>query len=210
MAVHQCPRCELRFRTQSEYHDHLRMEHGVDPQNLESIRYASTRPQKPLYPDLVEGDEERPQRVLVVGNSSLRAHRLQAALEKVSADRTAVFRLVVPAVERTRVTGEHSWYRTVGSVSHPNEDELAGDTLADHRMHEATRRLRDAGLNIDGIVGHADPMRAVADGLDGFDADHIIVSTLPRGYSDWLEADLPKEIERRYRLPVTVVEAQQE
>lgn len=208
MAIHQCPRCELRFGTSSEYHDHLRMDHGVDPQSLESIRYARARQQKPLYPDLTE-DEGRgaTQRVLVVGNAALRAQRLQDTLTRLSSGRTTTFRLVVPAVEQTPVAGEHSWYQTVGTVAHPRERDLPGRVLARHRLDEAIDRFQDAGVDIDGIVGSADPMRAVAEGLEGFEADQILVSTLPRGLSKWLEADLPREIEHRYRLPVTVVEA---
>jgi hypothetical protein len=60
MAVHQCPHCELRFRSVSEYHDHLRDEHNVDPLQLEPFHYADAPEDKPLYPDLVEDvDEER-------------------------------------------------------------------------------------------------------------------------------------------------------
>jgi len=40
MAVHQCPHCELRFRSESEYHEHLRDEHNVDPLQLEPFHYA--------------------------------------------------------------------------------------------------------------------------------------------------------------------------
>jgi hypothetical protein len=172
MAVRQCPRCELRFRTESEYQYH-------------------------------------PQRVLVVGNAALRAQRLQETLTTLSSGEATTFRLVVPAVEQTPVAGEHSWFQTVGSVAHPQEADLSGQMLARHRLDEAIDRLQHAGIDIDGMVGSGDPMRAVAEGLEDFNADRILVSTLPRGLSKWLEADLPSEIERRYRLPVIVVEAKE-
>ncbi|MGH3665826.1 MAG: hypothetical protein ACRDU8_07030 [Egibacteraceae bacterium] len=35
MAVHQCPRCELRFRGQAEVRAHLVDDHKVDPEALE-------------------------------------------------------------------------------------------------------------------------------------------------------------------------------
>ena len=35
MRVHQCPRCELRFREKSEVAAHLIDEHGVDPDAIE-------------------------------------------------------------------------------------------------------------------------------------------------------------------------------
>lgn len=208
MAIYQCPRCELRFRTDSEYHEHLRVDHSVDPQTLEPIRYGRARQQKPLYSDLIE-DEGRggPQRVLVLGNASLRAQRLQETITTLSSGQATIFRLVVPAVEQTPVAGEHSWFETVGRLAHPREHDLSGRVLARHRLDEAIDRLQDAGIDIEGMVGSAHPMRAVAEGLEDFEADQILVSTLPGGLSKWLEADLPREIERRYRLPVTVVEA---
>jgi hypothetical protein len=61
MAVHQCPHCELRFRSESEYHDHLSNEHNIDPVQLEPFHYAGVREDKPLYPDLVEDVDEEHQ-----------------------------------------------------------------------------------------------------------------------------------------------------
>lgn len=56
MAVHQCPRCELRFGAENEVADHLRSEHDMDPNELERFRYGGEKQQAPLYPDLVERD----------------------------------------------------------------------------------------------------------------------------------------------------------
>lgn len=33
--AYQCPRCELRFRDDSEVRDHLIVEHGMKPEQLE-------------------------------------------------------------------------------------------------------------------------------------------------------------------------------
>ncbi|MBA2528572.1 MAG: hypothetical protein H0V19_01180 [Euzebyales bacterium] len=35
MAVHQCPRCELRFRGEAEVRAHLVDDHKVDPETLD-------------------------------------------------------------------------------------------------------------------------------------------------------------------------------
>jgi len=32
--MHQCPKCELRFRSTDELNDHLIRDHGVDPEEL--------------------------------------------------------------------------------------------------------------------------------------------------------------------------------
>jgi hypothetical protein len=207
MSVHQCPRCELRFRTQSEYNDHLTSEHGVDPQAVSPIRYSRAKQQAPLYPDLLETEADALRRVLVVSNATLRAERLQQALVDKAAGEAVSFRLVVPAVSRSTVTGETSWFRTVGRLAHPREKDLSGRTLAQHRLDEAVARLRDADVDIDGVVGDPDPMRAVAEALRSFKADEIMLATLPTAQSGWLSADLHTEIEHRFRLPVTVVSA---
>ena len=207
MAIHQCPRCELRFRTSSEYNDHLMSEHGVDPQTVNPVRYARAKQQKPLYPDLVEDERDARRRVLVVGSAALRAQRLQQALTDKAAGGDVTFRLVVPAVSQTPVSGAHSWFETVGRVAHPREQDLSGRTLAQHRLDEAVSRLRDAGIEIEGVVGDPDPMRATAEALRDFKADEIMLATLPRAESGWLDADLHTELEHRFRLPVTVVPA---
>lgn len=207
MPVHQCPRCELRFRTSAEYNDHLMSEHGVDPEAVNPVRYARARQQKPLYPDLVEDRGDAPRRVLVLGSAALRAQRLQEALTDRSTGGDVTFRMVVPAVRQSPLTGEHSWFQTVGDVAHPREEDLSGRTLAQHRLDEALARLRDAGIEIEGLVGDPDPMRAVAEALRTFKADEIMLATLPRAQSGWLDADLHVELEQRFRLPVTVVPA---
>lgn len=207
MAVRQCPKCELRFRSESEYRDHLRLEHGVDPQSLDPIRYRSASQQEPLYPDFVEKKSGDPRKVLVVSNAALRASDLQQALVSRAGEQRTVYRLVVPAVERSPLMGEHAAYRTVGDIAHPDEHALSGTMLAEHRRDEAVARLRGQGLEIDGVVGDADPLRAIQGALDGFRAGEVILATLPRALSGWLDADLPAQIERRYGLPVTVLEA---
>lgn len=35
MAVHQCPKCDLRYRGENEVKQHLVDDHGVDPEQLE-------------------------------------------------------------------------------------------------------------------------------------------------------------------------------
>jgi hypothetical protein len=204
MAVHQCPHCELRFRSESEYNDHLRSEHNVDPSGF---RYRGGREQKPLYADLVEGGTQTGHRVLVISNATLRAERLQDHLTTHARQRDARFLLVVPAVETDRAVQPDADFATVGDSAHPREHALSGQVLAEHRLEEALSRLRAAGLDVDGMVGDEDPMRAVAQALRNFPADEIVVSTLPRALSNWLDVDLPTELRRRFSRPVTVVTA---
>ena len=52
-----------------------------------------------------------------------------------------------------------------------------------------------------------DPVRGVGDTLKEKTYDEVIISTLPSGLSRWLHQDLPHRVERKYKLPVTVVTA---
>jgi hypothetical protein len=81
--------------------------------------------------------------------------------------------------------------------------EAAAKTLSD-----AVAQLRDAGLEADGVVGHADPFVAVTDAWDPKRYDEIIVSTLPIGVSKWLHAGLPERVERVTGALVTHIVAQ--
>lgn len=207
MAIYQCPRCELRFRNESEYSYHLKAEHSADPSRLDPYAYGREREQKPLYPDLEDGGDRQRHQVLVVGNASLRSERLQRHLGDQASRADTSFLLVVPAVATSDAVQRRISFASVGGVAHPKERKLSGEVLAKHRMEEALTRLRGAGLQIDGMVGDSDPMRAVVAGLAKVQANEIILSTLPRAQSKWLAVDLPSEMRRRFNLPVTVVSA---
>lgn len=83
-----------------------------------------------------------------------------------------------------------------------------GRAAAYQTLEDALTRLRDAGLEADGSIGHADPVGAVTDVWDPKRHDEIIVSTLPLGVSKWLRAGLPQRIERLTGAPVTHVVSQ--
>lgn len=207
MAVHQCPHCELRFRSEAEYNDHLRADHGVDPTRLEPFHYGSEPQQKPLYPDLVEGVDDQRHQVLVLSNATLRAERLHDHLTERAKNQDALFLLVVPAEDTGRIVQHEQNFATIGRPAGAREQSAGGKILAQHRLDEALTRFRVEGLEIEGMVGDADPLRAVAGALPGFKADEIVVSTLPQELSRWLAADLPAELRRRFGIPVTVVTA---
>jgi len=63
-------------------------------------------------------------------------------------------------------------------------------------LDAALEQLRGAGLEVDGAVGHPDPLIAVTDVWDPRRYDEIVVSTLPIDVSKWLRAGLPERIER--------------
>jgi len=175
--VHTCPKCELRFVTDAELADHLQVDHHVDVAGFERFTY------RPLV--------QRPatRRFLVVGNQTLAD---DALIERVRELTTGGHvHLVVPA--------------TPSEAGTPIDDK--GLALATFRMRRAIDSLHGAGIDAEGEVGVADPINAVTRALEHEAADEIILSTLPAGLSKWLDVDLPKALEHRFGLPVTVVTA---
>jgi pimeloyl-ACP methyl ester carboxylesterase len=106
----------------------------------------------------------------VVANVTATSSELVGALRERAVREPTTFTLIVPA--------------TRGRAA-------AHETLAD-----ALKHLRGQGLEVDGSVGHADPLVAVIEAWDPTRDDEIIVSTLPANISTWLHAGLPHRIEK--------------
>lgn len=174
--VHTCPRCELRFVTQSELTNHLDTDHHIDPQAFERFQYKPL-PQRP--------DSKR---FVVVGNQTL-------------TDDSVVKRIV----DLTSGGHVHVVVPATPSDADADEVDDKGLALATYRMRHAVDALHAAGLEAEGEVGHLDPVRAVADALAHEHADEIILSTLPLGASKWLHVDVPAALEHRFGLPVKVL-----
>jgi hypothetical protein len=115
--------------------------------------------------------------VLVVANRTAQSDELLETLLERSARGPASFTLLVPA----------TW-----EVGDPH----GGRETALRRLKGALRRLRDAGLQVEGVLGDPDPALAVEQVWDPERFDEIIVSTLPARISNWLKLDLPRRVER--------------
>jgi hypothetical protein len=112
--------------------------------------------------------------VLVVANVTAASDELLAAL-KTRADRgRCAFTLLVPA--------------TGGGK--------AGREAAQAELGKALERMHGADLEVEGMVGDADPVIAVHDVWDPRRFDDIVISTLPTGTSRWLAVDLPHRVEK--------------
>ena len=130
-------------------------------------------------------------RILVVANQTACGDELLEVVTARMAAGPCRFMLLVPATP----PAEHATW-TEGEAR----------TLARRRMEEALARFRAAGAETaDGVVGDANPVRAIDDVMLDETFDEIVLSTLPPGVSRWLRLDLPRRVEQRFALPVTTV-----
>jgi nucleotide-binding universal stress UspA family protein len=128
----------------------------------------------------------RPRRILVISNETVEADVLHDTLVA-HADATEVV-VVAPALN-TR-------------LRHWLSDEDTARAEAQRRLDGCLAALEGAGVRVDGWVGDADPMQAIADALAVFDADELLVATHPEGRSNWLAHDLVARACGRFSLPV--------
>jgi hypothetical protein len=75
------------------------------------------------------------------------------------------------------------------------------------RLERTVRRLSEAGVPVEGVVGDSDPLVAVQETWDPRRFDEVIVVTLPTGISRWMAADLPHRVERLTAARVTHIVA---
>src|SRR5919199_4366264 len=69
-------------------------------------------------------------------------------------------------------------------------------------QEETVERLDEEGIDAAGGSGESDPMLAVQDALQTFEADEIVLFTHSRGERNWLEEGLVEEASERFEAPV--------
>jgi hypothetical protein len=177
--IHTCPRCELRFASDTELTDHLKVDHDADPEDFARLHYKpkSVRPVGKRY--------------LLLANRTLEESWLLPRLVEI-AEGGAHFHVVVSPTP-TESGGDRTDDKGLG--------------LASYRLRYIVDKLHDAGIEAEGEVGNADPLRAVTHAIEQQPADEIIVATLPRSVSRWLEVDLPATLHRRFAVTVTTLTA---
>lgn len=127
-------------------------------------------------------------RYLVVANQTIAEVPLADAITARVEAGDCHFHIVVPA---TPPTDHLTW------------TEGAARAIAGRRLREAIDLLRECGVSVDGEVGDASPVVAAADALRRDPPyDEILVSTFPPGVSRWLRMDLPRRLERLFKIPV--------
>jgi GABA permease len=199
--IHQCPRCDLRFRSNNELKEHLGHDHATAAERLDSYWYPAHRTLEPLYAEDVESPPpRRARRYLVVANQTLIGPALLGKLRELASAGPAQFQLLVPAThsaDHVAADGEPDGSR--------QETDEAGAAQARWRLRTTVDRLRQEGMEVRGELGGPDPFTAIQNALRRERFDEVVLSTLPSALSRWLEADLPRRIERELKLPVTTV-----
>lgn len=209
--VHHCPRCELRFRNESELTEHLALDHHAPHEAWERYRYPASGRQRPLYDSDAEPDpqETEARRYLVVANQTLGGDELGDRIRALLDQGPCRFFVLVPATHPADYpTGALTYAGTLaGADDHAAEGD-DGAAQARWRLRQSIESLRSLGADVHGEIGSSDPFTAVQELLRRERFDEIILSTLPSGLSRWLGMDLPRRLERHFNLPVTTITAQ--
>jgi GABA permease len=141
----------------------------------------------------------KPHRVLVLANETADSIELLDELRRIGADNTARYHVVVPASPiETGVAATHG----------PLDVMEATQEAADARLQHTLSTLRSENLEADGALGDYRPLRALADGVEAFHPDQIVIATLPAEYSVWHRFEVVDRARAEYNtLPVTHVVA---
>jgi hypothetical protein len=125
----------------------------------------------------------------------------------VVANETVAGRELIREIERRAAEGAHE-VLVVSPALAPRLRFLVSDVdggirAAEERVRASVDTLTAAGVNVRGEVGDSDPLLAIEDALSQFPADELIISTHPRGRSNWLEKKVVRRAEERFELPLT-------
>ncbi|CAN5611739.1 amino acid permease [soil metagenome] len=139
-----------------------------------------------------------PHRVLVLANQTVDSDELLGALNRIGADKEAKFLVVVPA----------SAVDTGAAATHgPRDVSEATQEAAAARLETTLTALRAENLDAEGELGDYRPLRALAEAVDKFEPDQIVISTLPPESSVWQRFDVIDRARAQFKLPVTHVVA---
>jgi GABA permease len=140
-----------------------------------------------------------PRRVLVLANETANSVELLDELRGIGADHDASYFVVVPASPvETGVAATHG----------PLDVMEATREAASARLDHTLTTLRSEGLEADGALGDYRPLRALANAVDTFHPDQIVIATLPLESSVWHRFEVVDRARAEYpELPVTHVVA---
>jgi hypothetical protein len=152
--------------------------------------------------------------VLLVANQTLAGgHVAEFVRSRMGAERPE-FTLLVPATAHADVTAfANRTARVLGAAGAgatategaPQSGEDPDYEHARARLEFGLSGLRSLGATVDGVVGPAHPFTAISEVVERRHFDEVVLFTLPKGVSRWLHLDIPHRVERKFRVPVTVI-----
>ena len=125
---------------------------------------------------------------MVTAETITGAQLLEAIAEHIKPGTTAV-RLVAPALTKTK-------------LDHVMGDVDEARAVASERLEQSLEHLREAGIRAEGEVGDSDLHQAIADALQTFEADEILIVAHQGGGSP-LERQGIEESEHDFEQPIT-------
>jgi GABA permease len=142
--------------------------------------------------------EHKPHRVLVMANETANSRELLDELRRIGADQAAQYFVVVPV----------SAVETGAAATHgPLDVWEATQRAAQARLDYTLSALRSENLTADGVLGDYRPLRALAEAVDSFHPDQIVIATLPPESSVWHRFDVVDRARAQHGVPVTHVVA---
>jgi hypothetical protein len=120
------------------------------------------------------------------------------------ANRTASTPILLQEVDRRAAEEPTAFVLLIPDVS--------SRKAADWTLQEGLKSLRQAArganghrpVDVEGLVGGADPYESIRQALADEDFDDVIISTLPKRTSQWLKRDLPARVEK-LNVPVAII-----
>ncbi|RHW23694.1 amino acid permease [Nocardioides immobilis] len=136
-------------------------------------------------------------RVLVLANETVNSGELLDELRRIDAAGSASYYVCVPA----------SPIETGAAVDGPLRVRDATVEAAQNRLAQTLSTLRSDDLDVDGALGDYRPLRALANAVDSFRPDQIVIATRPLEDSVWQRYEVVDRARTSYPVPVTHVVA---
>jgi hypothetical protein len=150
---------------------------------IERVEHATGLPVQHVVVDL-EADRDTTKHTLIVANKTARGEPLFEELRRRAAESPHRFTVIVPQD---------------GGHGHHTDQARA-------RLATLLERLRREGIPASGGIGDPDPYTAVANALQFYRVDEVVISTLPRMRSRWMRSNLIDRVQKLTTAPVTHVE----
>jgi hypothetical protein len=138
----------------------------------------------------MQGDGDDRLRLLVLAGAAVDAPDLEKGIGEHTGDRQIEVHVVAPALAQTAL--RHG----MGDVDEAIES-------AKRRLRQSMQQIERAGIPATGSVGESDPQLAIADALQTFPADRILIVTHPDAESTWLEKAAFERAQEEFSQPIT-------